>query len=525
MPKATYFCLSCDHPGFTTKKGLHNHERKCDAPVVPTLSKRARQARLESEEREKRTRLEEDPVGDGDDMIVDIDNITVPSATVSSPIPEPAVHRSARSGRAIKFPRQYQDFLPASKTPLDHIPTITRRQAAPPKPSISEESDEDVEAPLFSPSPTPLATSYETNPNEFGVFRRYPAQPTVDPDARKTLASVCDSVALDKSDDRDAPAPGTQQSSEDEAFAPFSSATAATMMAWHYNGKTTKTGDQVNEIAQALAAVPVDPEDLKCFNFESENKRMDSYVNDKAGTLRSLGNEDGWKHSPVKIRLPHAKSKWSSEQEAPELDVGSVHHRDMVDVITAAFESPDAASFHFIPFEELWKPSEDDDEVHRIYGEAYTSKSVLQAYDEVNSLEIPDDEGLERVVASVMLASDSTHLTNFGTASLWPQYMAFGNQSKYERSRPTSNACHHMAYIPTLPEDFQEHYKALFGESASAAVLTHCKRELMHAVLGVIIDDKLAHAYHHGIVVRCHDGVRRYIFPRFFSYSADYPEK
>ena len=33
------------------------------------------------------------------------------------------------------------------------------------------------------------------------------------------------------------------------------------------------------------------------------------------------------------------------------------------------------------------------------------------------------------------------------------------------------------------------------------------------------------HAYEHGIVVKCADGITRRIFPRFFTYAADYLEK
>jgi hypothetical protein len=33
------------------------------------------------------------------------------------------------------------------------------------------------------------------------------------------------------------------------------------------------------------------------------------------------------------------------------------------------------------------------------------------------------------------------------------------------------------------------------------------------------------HAYKHGMVVNCKDGIRRRIYPRIFTYSADYPEK
>ena len=57
---------------------------------------------------------------------------------------------------------------------------------------------------------------------------------------------------------------------------------------------------------------------------------------------------------------------------------------------------------------------------------------------------------LERVIASLMLWSDSTHLANFGTASLWLLYLFFGNQSKWVRRKPKTSSCHHVAYIPKV---------------------------------------------------------------------------
>ena len=47
----------------------------------------------------------------------------------------------------------------------------------------------------------------------------------------------------------------------------------------------------------------------------------------------------------------------------------------------------------------------------------------------------------------------------------------------------------------------------------------------MHAVWGLLLDEKFMDAYKNGIVVRCGDGITHRVFPRFFSYSADYPEK
>jgi hypothetical protein len=56
-------------------------------------------------------------------------------------------------------------------------------------------------------------------------------------------------------------------------------------------------------------------------------------------------------------------------------------------------------------------------------------------------------------------------------------------------------------------------------------MLTHLKRELIHAIWALILDDKFLEAYEHGIVIECLDGISRRFYPRFFTYSADYPEK
>lgn len=41
----------------------------------------------------------------------------------------------------------------------------------------------------------------------------------------------------------------------------------------------------------------------------------------------------------------------------------------------------------------------------------------------------------------------------------------------------------------------------------------------------LILDGKFMHAYEHGIEIMFFDGVKRLVFPRIFTYSADYPEK
>lgn len=47
----------------------------------------------------------------------------------------------------------------------------------------------------------------------------------------------------------------------------------------------------------------------------------------------------------------------------------------------------------------------------------------------------------------------------------------------------------------------------------------------MQAIWLFLLDEEFMHAYEHGIVVRFADNVKRRVFPRFFTYAADYPEK
>jgi len=144
-----------------------------------------------------------------------------------------------------------------------------------------------------------------------------------------------------------------------------------------------------------------------------------------------------------------------------------------------------------------------------------------------------------------MLWSDSTHLTSFGNTSLWPIYLYLGSLSKYTRAKPTSFAAHHLAYIPKvsfylsnlntvhhhsdielqLDDSIQDFYKSTFGKPATADILTHLQRELMHAMWRILLDNEFTDAYANGIVLTFPDGIQRRLFPCFFTYSADYPEK
>ncbi len=133
----------------------------------------------------------------------------------------------------------------------------------------------------------------------------------------------------------------------------------------------------------------------------------------------------------------------------------------------------------------------------------------------------------EKVVAALMFWLDAMHLTTFGTARMWPVYMLFGNLSKYIRSKPNSGATKHLAYIPPLSDSLQDELKKVHPkwDTQQKGILTHCHRELMHAVWRFLLNNNFIHMHTYGMVVWCHDGVERHIYLRIFTYSADYSEK
>ena len=47
----------------------------------------------------------------------------------------------------------------------------------------------------------------------------------------------------------------------------------------------------------------------------------------------------------------------------------------------------------------------------------------------------------------------------------------------------------------------------------------------MQAIWCILLDDDFMDAYENGIVIMFPDGILRHLFPRFFTYSADYPKK
>ena len=152
-------------------------------------------------------------------------------------------------------------------------------------------------------------------------------------------------------------------------------------------------------------------------------------------------------------------------------------------------------------------------------------------------------DSLKAIIVLLLLYSDLMHLANFRNASSWPVYPFFRGQSKYIQAMPSSFLCHHVTYIPKvhdtaslfwlynllilsqLPDNIQDSYKEHYQTTTTAAILMHCKQELMHAILSLILNEKFVHAYWDGFNLECSDGHHHRLFLCIIMYSADYLEK
>ncbi|KAF8833568.1 hypothetical protein BDN67DRAFT_992818 [Paxillus ammoniavirescens] len=163
--------------------------------------------------------------------------------------------------------------------------------------------------------------------------------------------------------------------------------------------------------------------------------------------------------------------------------------------------------FHYEHYELCWQPP------HKAHDVRNRPENLTVTY---------------HVTLLLMLWSDVTHLTSFSDAKLWPLYVYFRNESKNKRCQPSAHLCIHAAYfqgVRYLPDSFKDFALENTGSKLLGdPFFTHCCRELFHAQWQELLDDEFIYAYAHGIVLTCCDGVKHRLFPRIFTYLADYPK-
>ncbi|KAJ7670433.1 hypothetical protein B0H17DRAFT_1209302 [Mycena rosella] len=417
-------CGFCDKKDISGQRGLRNHWNKCGARLARITSAATQAVATEA------ARVESEATAAAQE-ILDKNIPEVPRAP--SPLPPGA---GGRPHRRPRLPARYCDDAPEPPTP------ILRPLEPEPDLPTSNATQQEI----------PTQTWVKTEPNAHGFYKVFPNRPTHDPEDSISLDDLCRSSQL---------LTGTPKvAAANPPFFSFLNSTVARLMTWFHLGSNLKSIADLDVILQD----DFDRMHPEGFSAARENKRLDDASNILPGQPPS-----GWTVGSVKIKLPAPKI-CKPEADAAEFEVAGILYRPLLNVMTEAFQSPAFMQYHTTPFASRRDPNHDPSKPdttledvnfkldesglpplaaghEAICGEIYTSPEMLKAH---HALHRWDKPHIETIIAAYMFWSDSTHLANFGNASLWPLYTFFGNLSKYIRAKPMANAGFHQAYFPSV---------------------------------------------------------------------------
>ncbi|QRV85193.1 hypothetical protein RhiJN_13211 [Ceratobasidium sp. AG-Ba] len=188
----------------------------------------------------------------------------------------------------------------------------------------------------------------------------------------------------------------------------------------------------------------------------------------------------------------------------PITETVELWHRDILGVIRELVEN-DTYGKHlvFAPRTE-WNDAE---QTERKYDEMWTGDWWQKL--QTSNLLPPG-----ATIIPVILASDATHLTNFGGGKqAYPVYITLGNIPKSIRRKPNSYGTLLLGYLPA-------HKLECFTKKGRA----HQKERLFHMCMTEIVKP-LEKAGREGVDMACGDGKIRKCFPILAAYTADNPEQ
>ncbi|KAI0316154.1 hypothetical protein OF83DRAFT_1084456 [Amylostereum chailletii] len=403
--------------------------------------------------------------------------------------PPPTPPKLTGDGRPIRgtrgvLPRRFEDDPPA---PSSHLPPPD----VPPPLHLAPE----VVAPTV-----PEIQTLDSPVNVFGLFRRYRAStyPVHDPDAniqREELVDEAPRVLIPcpppHDENSDAPSSSSLQpapANSISALWPFPNRSAFEYSDWYWTGGSQKTIKAHDDLIYLFNQDWFKPSDVANALWSKINKLLveEQPTDADDGWEDDVAEASSWKDTPICFAVPLR----SGEEGYLDYDAGTLRHRNLTSVIRDKLRDDSChRSFHYEPYEHRWQamasaPSE------RVHGELYTSDAFIEAHKKLQA-------------------------TQFGNAKMWPFYTF----------KPSANLCEHVAYFQSLPDEFKDFILLHTGAGPSQQLDTHCKHEMYHAQLRILLDEEFMVAYEHGIVVLCPDGIHRCFYPRLFTYSADYPEK
>ncbi|EUC56392.1 hypothetical protein RSOL_175040 [Rhizoctonia solani AG-3 Rhs1AP] len=427
----------------------------------------------------------------------------------------------------------YQPVLGQLRDQYDNLPE------APPALLDQEKSNPPGPAPKICrillrvrPVPPPFTTTFDS----FGQYRVYLHKPLTIPDSACELEDFLD---IQSRPSKSSALDGISPNSISSLIAPCPNMSSFRLQHWHWNEGHKKSQSARESLIRDVITQPdFVPSDLLNVDW----RQLDNSL-----ALFSLDNNIEHKHTsvslPIPPRTPAAATSYKLNPTQNILSIPTTSCQSLLGAVKRAFTKNNQHFFHYEPYNAYFRDPKTS-KSYQVFGEAYESQRMLDMHQHVQRVPLDEPCDLPRCVAALMLFSDAMQLTLFGKAKIWPIRATFGNISKYERCKPNSENHYELGFMPSVCSDYANHtlYSLLFisqlpddiqdqirkledGRTIPKALLTHLRRELFHQVWKYILNDEFLHAWRHGVVIDCADGITRRVFPRIFSYSADYPEK
>ncbi len=398
-----------------------------------------------------------------------------------------------RSGRSVRLPWKVRDQLPEAPGIIVEEPDIPQTA-----------SDQNA---TYLPDPPPrrvrllVTERIRTAANRFGLSRLYKRRPVRDPDPFIDLTTVYTPTAAERTQSR-------PQRLIKDIIAPYPNLSSFLFNRHHWNTSKKSIADR-----EALRAVVTDPrfdsKEIEGVNFQKLDTQLAS------AEVPLVFSGEGWKCSSITIGIPRGQKTTqrslnernadarrvergegllNTPAESPILGVPvsipGLHHKSICAEIRNTYtHHEEVKRFDFDPYELYYTPPGFTGTPERVFSELINSDAAVR--EDLRLQNSPREPGcnLPRAVVPVLFWSDATHVAQFGKSKVWPVYMSYGNQSKYERMRPSSKAIHHIAYFPsvsrcsttlsysrvmTSPHSFPTRCKIAFVPCMARGVRPHC---------------------------------------------------
>ncbi|TFK86346.1 hypothetical protein K466DRAFT_576448 [Polyporus arcularius HHB13444] len=182
-----------------------------------------------------------------------------------------------------------------------------------------------------------------------------------------------------------------------------------------------------------------------------------------------------------------------------------VFYQDVIQCIKALYGDPEFSGILVFTPERHYA---DEGHTKRVYFDMHTGRWWWDTQKALEKLK-PG-----ATIIPIIISSDKTQLTVFGSRTAYPVYLTIGNLPKDVRRKPSRRGQILLAYLPT------SRLEHITNKAARRRVLANVFHKCMSTILKPLVKAGI-----HGIKIASGDGILRRGHPIFAMYIGDYPEQ